>query len=107
MKVFSTTCALVATLATACAAASVITVTFPAFTGVVDGPPTVVGTRAITIPAGERIIAAQVSGSFGPGDNCSDGCPGSDPATIRIDSIDVASCHQAGIGAGGCGNLTL
>ncbi len=112
MKVFSafkTACACLAMLATGCATATVITVTFPAFTdnnfysGPFPRPQINLGTRSFVIPTGERISSATIEGSIGP-TGCDGPCFGTGGVVLRLNAIEVASCVGSNDRACGFGN---
>jgi hypothetical protein len=85
----------VAAFATSLAAAATIVVTFPELNGAaIDSPfpqpPVTVGAQALSIPAGDRIVSARISGFWGTSAK-PDSTAG---VSVLLDGVEVARCEK-------------
>jgi hypothetical protein len=89
-----------ATLAAGLAAAATIVVAFPEFDGppIPDGPfpqsPVTIGAQTFSIPAGDRIASAVISGFWGTSTK-PDSTAG---VTVFLDGVEVARCEKPDTG---------
>lgn len=98
MRVFNvvrSSVAVVAMLAASVAAAATIVVTFPEFNGALfdsgfPQPPVTVGTQAFSIPTGDRVVSAAISGFWGTTTK-PDSTAG---VTVLLDDVEVARCEK-------------
>ena len=98
MRVFNvvrSSVGVVAMLAASVAAAATIVVSFPEFNGApFDSgfplPPVAVGTQTFSIPAGDRIVSAAISGFWGTTTK-PDSTAG---VTVFLDDVEVARCEK-------------